>query len=142
MLIYGELRRNPALFISLTGVTPEEFERQLLRLTPVWEAAEQARCTRPDRRRAAGGGRPQSLSPANQLLMVLVWLHLQLTTDALGTLFGIHKSTVSRTCRRLVQLMDKAGDTYWPAPPVKYKAKNLRQVLREHPGLAQVIKAV
>jgi DDE superfamily endonuclease/Helix-turn-helix of DDE superfamily endonuclease len=48
--------------------------------------------------------------------MTLVWLRLYLTCDAVGVLFGVDKSTVSRTTRPLLRLLRDGGrDTLgWP----------------------------
>ncbi len=74
MLSVDVLRSKPMLFRSLTGLTVEKFEEQLARFLPVWQQQRQERLSRPDRRRAIGGGRQDRLSLPNMLLMTLLWL--------------------------------------------------------------------
>ena len=64
--------------------------------TPLWVESEYKRLNRPDRQRALGGGCKPTFGLQGQLLVTLVWLRLYLTTETLGFLFGIDKSTVSR----------------------------------------------
>lgn len=68
------------------------------------------------RLRAPGGGAKRCHDLRGQLLMTLVWLRLYLTGDAVGVLFGVDKSTVSRTTRPLLRLLRESGqDTLgWP----------------------------
>jgi hypothetical protein len=139
MLTYSELARNPTRFKRLTGLRLAEFEELLDTLIPVWAAAEQARLARPDRVRAVGGGRSQALPLCTQLVLVLLWLRLYLTCEALGALFGLHKSTVSRTARRLVPLLRQVSAIDWPSPPAKGQGKDLDQALHDHPDLLHIL---
>jgi len=139
MITYAQLSTKPAALKSLTGMTQSEFADLLQNLKPLYEAAEAQRLNRPDRQRAPGGGSKHKLDLSDRLLMTLVRLHLHLTTEALGRLFEVDKSTVSRNIRRLLPLLRQLGietDT----PEWRYKrGRPLKEVIREHPDLAAVI---
>ncbi len=116
MLTYETLARKPGAFKSMTGLTIDEFEDLLADLRPRDEAARQERYVATPRRRAPGGGAKPRYALRERLLMTLVWLRLYLTGDAVGVLFGVDKSTVSRYTRSLLRLSrDQGRDTLgWP----------------------------
>jgi hypothetical protein len=116
MLTYNRLARKPGAFKSMTGLTVQEFEEVLADLRPCDEAALQEERAARARRRAPGGGAKRHYDLRGQLLMTLVWLRLYLTGDAVGLLFGVDKSTVSRYTRPLLRLLrDHGQDTLgWP----------------------------
>ncbi len=100
----------------MTGLTVQEFEALLADLRPRYEAARREECAARPRRRALGGGAKPRYALREQLLMTLVWLRLYLTCEAVGILFAVDKSTVSRTTRPLLRLLRDLGqDTLgWP----------------------------
>ncbi len=116
MLTYDILAHKPGAFKSMAGLTVEEFEALLAELRPRYEAVRrEERAARP-RRRAPGGGAKPRYALRERLLMTLVWLRLYLTAEAVGVLFAVDKSTVSRTTRPLLRLLREHGqDTLgWP----------------------------
>ncbi|MGI8857082.1 MAG: IS5/IS1182 family transposase, partial [Thermomicrobiales bacterium] len=56
ILQYTKLATHPAVFRSLTGLTVAQFDALLADALPRYQEAERLRHTRPDRRRAIGGG--------------------------------------------------------------------------------------
>jgi transposase len=116
MLTYDTVARKPGAFKSMTGLTVQEFEELLADLRPRYEAARQEERAARARRRAPGGGAKRRYALREHLLMTLVWLRLSLTGDAVGVLFGVDKSTVSRDTRPLLRLVrDHGQDTRgWP----------------------------
>lgn len=116
MLTYDTLARKPSAFKSMTGVSIDEFEELLADLRPRYEAMRQEERAATPRVRAPGGGAKRRHDLRGQLLMTLVWLRLYVTGDAVGVLFGVDKSTVSRTTRPLLRLLrDQGQDTLgWP----------------------------
>jgi hypothetical protein len=139
MLTYSDLVRHPARFQRLTGVSVSEFEALLDKFLPAWEEAEYARLMRPDRQREIGGGRHQTLALANQLLMVMLWLRLYLSQGALGALFAIDKSTVSRRLRPLLSVLRQVSEIDWPEPPARGQGKELGEALHDHPDLLHIV---
>jgi len=116
MLTYDTLARKPGAFKSMTGLTVQEFEELLADLRPRYEAARQKESAARPRRRARGGGAKPRYGLRERLLLTLVWLRLYLTCEAVGILFAVDKSTVSRYTRPLLRLLrDHGQDTLgWP----------------------------
>ena len=95
MLTYEILKKNARKLVSLTSLTPEEFEY----LLPVFEQA--YRRTFPDtktktgqnRERKMGGGRKGTLASNEQkLLFALVYQKSYPVQSIMGELFGISQS--------------------------------------------------
>lgn len=61
------------------------------------------------RRRAPGGGSKPRYAVRERPLMTLVWLRLYLTCDAVGVLFAVDTSTVSRYTRPVLRLLQDQG---------------------------------
>ena len=116
MLTYDTLARKPSAFKSMTGLTVDEFEELLVDLRLRYEAERQEERAATPRQRAPGGGAKRRYALREQLLMTLVWLRLYLTCEAVGVLFAVDKSTVSRYTRPLLRLLqDQGQDTLgWP----------------------------
>jgi hypothetical protein len=116
MLTFDTLARKPGAFKSMTGLTVDEFEHLLADLHPRYDAARQERHAAVPRQRAPGGGAKPRDAVREQLLMTLVWLRLSLTCDAVGVLFAVDKSTVSRYTQPLLRLLREGGQETlgWP----------------------------
>lgn len=143
MITYAHLSKHESVFKGFTGVTVAECEALLEKVIPVWVEQEHKRLARPDRQRALGGGRQAEFDVRDQLLVTLVWLRLYLTTEALGFLFGIHKSTVSRYTRRMLPVLRQVGEATlgWPAPPARGHGQSLEQARAAHPDLFALVDA-
>jgi len=99
--------------------------------------------SRPNRKRAIGGGHPYSLEREDQLLMTLLWLHLRLNTAVLSFLFGVDQATVSRNIRRLWQMLPRLNlPLDWPEPPKRGHGKNLEQAGRDYPDLLVLVEGI
>ena len=135
------LKKKPRLFKSLTGITVDTFDKLHSEVAPIWAAAERNRLSRLDRHRAIGGGRAYASDLREQLLMTLMWLHLSLNTEALGFLFGVDKSTVSRNTRRVLAALEQLdhSNADWPKPPQRGQGKNIEQALRAYPDLQAIV---
>src|SRR5262245_7723978 len=134
------LRRHPAVFRHLTGVTPVVFDGLAAEVVPAVEAAHREKLDRPDRQRAIGGGDRFDLPTADQLLLTVVWLRQYPTNEALGFLFGVSDSTASRARTRCLPALEKAGrDTMRMPDPGAARRKRLPSLLADTPGLAVVI---
>jgi len=141
MFRYEEIIKRPSSFRNLTGISVTEFSELYQRFAPLWAQSEQQRLQRDQRQRAVGAGRKYELELRSQLVLTLVWLHLYLSTETLGILFGVDKATVSRNTRRVLGVLRQLGqDTlWWHEPPGKYEGKSLAQAVAEHPDLMAVL---
>jgi hypothetical protein len=140
---YELLKKNVLAFKKLTGIGVAEFDQLYHELVPCWRAGERERLSRPNRRRAIGGGHPYTLELEDQLLMTLLWLHLHLNTAALGSLFGVDKANVSRNTRRVGQILPQLNlPLDWPEPPKRGHGKNLEQACRDYPDLLTLVEVI
>src|SRR5688572_24892121 len=103
------LRKSPAVFRHLTGLTVPLFETPAAELVPAFHDARRRRLDRPGRRRAVGGGDHFDLGPTDQLLLTIVWSRHYPTQEALGYLFGVSDSTALRAVRRCLPVLEAAG---------------------------------
>jgi hypothetical protein len=120
------LKRSPANFRSLTGLTPAAFDRLLAELAPRYEQAEARRKGRPGRRRKPGAGRKHALSLADRLLMLLIYYRTYTTHAFLGFLFGIDDSAVGRNINPLQPLL--AGIFRIPERRVELSEDEIREL--------------
>lgn len=101
----ARLRRQPQTFRRLTGLSVEKFDELLPQLAPLFAASEVKRLSRPQRVRAIGGGRNYDLPLEDRLLMLLMYYRLYVSHAALGFLFDVDDSAVSRRIRQLEPLL-------------------------------------
>jgi hypothetical protein len=134
------LRKHPAVFQHLTGLTVAAFDELAAEAVPAAEAAHRKALDRPDRRRAIGGGDSFDLATADQVLLTVVWLRQYPTNEVLGFLFGVSDSTASRARARCLPVLERAGkDTMRMPDPGAAGRKRLPALLADTPGLAVVI---
>ena len=134
------LRIRPAVFRHLTGVTVAVFDALAAEVVPAWRDAERQRLDRPGRRRAVGAGHPHALTPADQVLLAVVWLRQYPTQEVLGFLFGVSDSAAKRAVDACLPLLERAGlDTMRMPDPGRGKRKDLPRVIADTPGLAVLV---
>ena len=96
---YQRLRRRRE-FASLTGVAADAFEAMVRRLRPAWEREVVAA--------KAKDGRPWGVGGLEDHLLVLLILYrCHLTQAVLGCLYGVDKSAISRSKRRIERIAAK-----------------------------------
>jgi DDE superfamily endonuclease/Helix-turn-helix of DDE superfamily endonuclease len=134
------VRKHPAVFRHLTGLTVPAFDALAADVVPAVETAHRATLDRPDRKRAIGAGGEFGLTTSDQLLLTVVWLRQYPTQEVLGLLFGVSDSTALRAVRRCLPALEKAGkDTMRMPDPGPGRRKNLPALLKDTPGLAVVV---
>ena len=145
MFEYDSLIRYPSAFRSLTGLTPDEFERLL-----VDYLAAQARflddltTTRKGkpRIRRAGAGQPPRHDARHRLLMTLIWLRIYPTYELLGFFFGLHKRNAQLNVRSVLQVLDTFDDFPFDRPGRdRRKLSKVDQVMTAFPQVRLVINA-
>lgn len=113
MLTYEELKENVRKFVSLTSLTPDEFEYVL----PAFERAYQRAF--PDtqtkagqkRKRQSGGGRKGTLASIEQkLLFALVYQKSYPVQSILGELFGMGQPQANEWIHTLLPILKQALD--------------------------------
>ena len=99
------LRQHPKSFRRLTGLTVEKFDELLEQLLPLFQKTEKKRLSRPDRKRAIGGGRKYALSVGEMVVLGLMYYRLYVSQALLGVLFEVDDSTVSRRIHQIEPLL-------------------------------------
>lgn len=124
----------------MTGLTLAMFGEVESDVEPRFVAAEIKRLSRPDRKRALGGGCEQALSIQDQLLMTIVWLRCYPKQDVLAYLFAVSESSVSRVLNRVLPLVEASGrDTMRMPDPGRKRRRKLDELLAGTPELAVII---
>lgn len=129
MLTYDELKEKPRKFLSLTRLTPEEFNV----LLPGFERAYLKKYPRSKtmigktRKRKAGAGRKGSLARVEQkLLFALVYQKSCPLQSVMGELFGIGQSQANEWIHSLLSILKQALDDLGFVPerdPQKFRNK-------------------
>jgi hypothetical protein len=99
------LKKNPAVFRRLTGITPDIFDDVLQQLAPRYEEWHRTHLHHPDREREYGGGRPFKLPVEDRLLMLLIYYRTYVPHVFLGFLFVVNDSSVGRDINPLQPLL-------------------------------------
>ena len=129
MLIYDELKTTPRKFLSLTSLTPSEFESLLPAFGKAYLKQYPATKTIAGkvRKRKIGAGRKGSLENIEQkLLFALVYQKGYPLQSIMGELFGISQGRANEWIHRLLPILKQALDTLGVLPerdPKKFKAK-------------------
>ena len=134
------LRRSPAVFRSLTGLSVPVFDALAAEVVPLLAAADLARLDHPDRERAMGAGRKCGLGPTDQVLLAVVWLRVYPTDAVLAFLFGVSESAARRTRKRVVPVLAQAGRDDMRMPdPGRGRRKDLPALAADTPGLGVLV---
>jgi hypothetical protein len=137
-----DLSQNQHLFRAMTGLSITEFDALIATILPRYMAVEQQRLNRPNRQRAVGGGPDFELAVRDQILLTIVWLRQYPTFEALGALFGVSDTTAGRYIRRILPLLETAGEDTMRLPdPGRRRRRHLAALLQEIPELALIIDA-
>lgn len=137
---YLYLSQYPNVFLKMTGLTVEEYDKLLMVVKPVYQAAELKRLSYPNRQRAIGGGQSPDLDERDQILLSVVWLRVYPTHDVLGYFFGVSQPTVGRYIQRVLPVLAQTGqDTMRFPDPGRKRRRSLDTLLKDMPELVVVI---
>ncbi len=141
MTVYEKLRRRPAVFRSLTGLSIGEFEVLYQQLVDDIERYDETQLERRDRQRAVGAGRRYQHDARNRLLMAMIWLRIYPTYDVLGFMFDLDKSNICRNLKGVLAVLhDQLSDEIeWP-DKARRKQK-MDQFMQEFPDVAAIVDA-
>jgi IS5 family transposase len=147
MLRLDTLAAKPAAFVSLTGLTPDQFAALADAFAPHYRrhraAADTTRRGRA-RRRAAGAGHPHAHDLRGRLLLALVWLKVYPTYEVLGLLFGLDKGNARRNALDILEALDGFDDFPFDRPdrdPDRRPQRSATEVLAAFPEVRLVIDA-
>jgi hypothetical protein len=140
MMKYMYLSGYPNIFLRMTGLRIEEFDRLTEDVRPLFIAAEVERLSRADRQRSMGGGLQAALSVRDQVLLSVISLRQYPTQDVLGYFFGLSQASVSRVLERVLPLLEADGRDRMRLPdPGRKHRRHLDELLKDMPELMVVI---
>jgi len=102
---------------ALLGVTPAALAELLYAALPVLVARRrEAQAARKNRKRAVGGGRARRLSPAQEVLLTLVYLRHNVAHALVGQMFDVSADTSENTFHEVVAVLrDVCPSRRWDA---------------------------
>jgi len=103
-------------FRNFSGLELQEFDTLNLKIKEKYDAYEQKRLAREDRKRAVGAGHPFNLPLTDRLLMLLLYYHMYTSSSLLGYLFCVSQTSVLKNIRKLEPLVSEA----LPLPKLEY----------------------
>jgi hypothetical protein len=141
MTVYEKLRRRPAVFRNLTGLSIDEFEVLYQQLVDDIERYDETRLEQRERQRAVGAGRRYEHEARDRLLMAMIWLRVYPTYEVMGFIFDLDKSNICRNLKGVLTVMrEQLGDeVQWP-DQTRRKQK-MDQFMQEFPDVAAIVDA-
>jgi hypothetical protein len=125
MLNYRALSKNPQHFRNFSGLTIHDFDILNAHITANYQAFEQKRLRRTNRKRAVGAGHPFNLTLTDRLLMLLIYYRLYLSSNLMAYLFSLDQSNILKDIRKLEPLVTQV----LPLPrKIHDKAKRLQTI--------------
>lgn len=140
MLTFARIASKPVVFQTLTGLSRQAF----LDLLPAFHRAEahiqhqtQQRRATPRKRQIGGGRKPLLRSDAARLLFILFYFKIYPLQAVQALFFGMSQAQACEWIHRLTPVLNQAlgFEQHLPAR----KAADVRQVLRQCPGLEFII---
>lgn len=144
MLCLDALLAKPAACVSLTGLTPAEFQTLYENFAPAYQqhrdSATTTRRDRRPRRRASGAGSRYACDLQHRLLMALVWLKVYPTYEVLGFFFDLHKRNAQLNVRDVLEVLQLLDDFPFDRPARDRKPlSSVMEVMEAFPQVRLVI---
>jgi len=137
MLNYGVLSKKPSVFRYFSGLEVQEFDALNSKIKEKYDAFEQKRLSRGDRKRAIGAGHPFKLKLTDRLLMLLVYYHLYVSSTLAAYLFDLSQTNVLKDVRKLEPLVSEV----LPLPKKQHEKVRRLQTLDEIEAMFPGFKA-
>ncbi len=141
MTIYDKLRRRPAAFRSLTGLSVDEFDALADELSDKIDRYDASRLNHRERERALGAGGQHKHDACNRLLMALMWLRIYPTYEVLGFVFDLHKSNIGRNLVGVLAVLHEVlgDDIQWPEK--SQRKRKMADFMQDFPEVAAIVDA-
>lgn len=139
MLSIRRLQNSSAvLFKSLTGVSREEFEKNVPSFTKAVDDYYRRQAELPSRERAVGAGGVPSLADAREMLLfILVYVKQYPTQDLMGVLFGRTQPWACKWVHRLLPLLEAALGAQQLLP--LRRTASIAELQKRCPGLEFIV---
>ena len=141
MTVYEKLRRRPAVFRNLTGLSLEEFEVLYQQVVDDMDRYDETRLERGDRQRAVGAGRRYEHNARNRLLMAMIWLRIYPTYEVLGFIFDLNKSNICRNLKSVLTVLGEQLGEEIEWPDKGQRKRKMDQFMQEFPDVAAIVDA-
>ncbi len=116
MFNHTKLAKKQKQFLSITGVTPQQFDSLSKEIQKYYTITEASRLSKEKRERKIGAGHKFDHCLKDRILMLLMYYRMYTTYDLLGMIFDLDKSNVMRDIRYLESAVKKSI----PIPAKKY----------------------
>lgn len=138
MFNHKKLAKKRKQFLSVTGLTVQQFDSLSKEIKKNYKTTEQKRLSKNKRERKIGAGHKFDLSLKDRILMLLMYYRMYTTYDMLGMIFDLDKSNVARNIRYL----EPAVKQSIPIPAKKYadskKLKTIQELQQFFPDLIAI----
>ena len=139
MFNHKKLAKKQKQFLSITGVTPQQFDSLSEEIEKQYTITEAKRLSENKKRqREIGAGHKFDNSLKDRIIMLLMYYRMYTTYDLLGMIFDLDKSNVMRDIKYLEPAVKKSI----PIPAKKYadskKLKSLEDIQRYFPELIAI----
>jgi len=117
MLSYDQIKENPKVLLSFTGLKRAEFEELLIAFSLAWHKSEKERIKKQNRQRKPGGGRKAKvLTMKNRLLFILFYLKTYPIQEVQAFMFSMSQGQANKWIHRLAKVLQiaLADLTYLP----------------------------
>jgi hypothetical protein len=125
MLNYDVLSKKPSNFKNFTGLEVPEFDALSFKIQEKYDAYQEKRLARDDRKRTVSAGHPFKHSLTNRILILLLYYHMYPSSTLLGYLVDLSQTSVLKNIRNLEPLVSEV----LPLPKKQHdKIKRLQTV--------------
>jgi hypothetical protein len=102
------MHEHPTIIKAFMGIPAEVFWLIVKIAEEVMPEVDRKRLKRAERQREVGGGRPNDQTVAIRVAAVLTYLRLHAPQIAVGLMYGVNQTDISRDLRRLLPAIQKA----------------------------------
>ena len=135
MFSHNKLSKKPKQFLSIAGLTRQQFDSLSKEIQKQYKITEAERLSK-NRKRDIGAGHKFNHSLKDRILMLLMYYRMYTTYDMLGMIFDLDKSNVMRDIRYLEPAVKQS------IPAKKYadskKLKSLKDIQQLFPELIAI----